>query len=361
MVGMQVVIFLVILSLLILIHELGHFAAAKIFGMEVEEFGIGSPPRAKKLFNWKGTLFSLNWLPIGGFVKIKGEVMDSTSEESALGSSATVRGEIQNMFWDKPMWQRAVVLLAGVFGNFVLGVILFGVVYSVMGVPTQTGKVRIVGVSESSPAAEAGIAEGDVVKGFKESGDLIKMINENKGQEVVLVVMGEDGERNVRVIPRENPPEGEGSLGVLLSDTELVKLPWWQMPVKGVVVGTKEAYAWGSEIVKGLWGMVAGLANGEGVSEDVAGPVGIYKISAKVNEMGWLASLQFMGILSMNLAVLNILPLPALDGGRLVFLGLEMIIGKKLKNKIEGWVHGVGMVLLLGLMVLITIRDIIKL
>ena len=128
-----------------------------------------------------------------------------------------------------------------------------------------------------------------------------------------------------------------------------------------VVVGSKEAYAWGKEIIGGLGRMVTGLVKGEGVSSDVAGPVGIYKVSVQVNELGWLASLQFMGILSMNLAVLNILPLPALDGGRLVFLGLEMVIGKKLKNKIEGWVHGAGMILLLGLMVLITIRDIIKL
>ena len=347
MVGMQVLIFLVILSVLILIHELGHFAAAKIFGMEVEEFGIGFPPRAKKLFNWKGTLFSLNWLPIGGFVKIKGENYEP--------------GENKNMFWEKPIWQRAVVLLAGVFGNFVLGVILFGVVYSIMGVPTPMGKVKVVEVSKNSPAAEVGILENDVVKGFEVSEELIKMINENKGQEVVLVLEGEMGEHNVKVVPRENPPKGEGSLGVLLSDTELKKLPWWQMPVKGAVVGTKEAYAWGKEIVGGLWGMVSGLANGNGVPEDVSGPVGIYKVSARVNEMGWLASLQFMAILSMNLAVLNILPLPALDGGRLVFLGVEMIIGKRLKNKIEGWVHGVGMILLLGLMVLVTIRDIIKL
>lgn len=358
MVDMQVVIFLVTLSLLILIHELGHFIAAKKFDMEVEEFGIGFPPRAKKLFTWKGTLFSLNWLPIGGFVRIKGENYEGPTGHPRGVHSATP-GE--SLFWAKPLWQRAVVLLSGVLGNFVLGAILFGVVYSVMGVPTPMGKVRVVGVSDGSPAAEAGVLENDIVVGYSNTEDFIKFINEYKGKEVVLVLEGELGEREVRVVPRENPPEGEGSLGVVLSDTELVKLPWWQMPVKGVVVGTKEAYAWGKEITKGLVGMVSGVIRGEGVSKDVAGPVGIYKISSKVNEMGWLASLQFAGVLSMNLAVLNILPLPALDGGRLVFLGVEMIIGKRLKNKIEGWVHGVGMILLLGLMVLITIRDIIKL
>lgn len=346
---MQVLIFLLTLSLLILIHELGHFLAAKMFGMDVEEFGIGFPPRVKKLFTWKGTLFSLNLLPIGGFVSIKGE-------NFGAGDKAG-----DNVFWDRPKWQRAVVLLAGVFGNFLLGVVLFGIVYSVMGVPTETGKVKVVGVSENSPAAEVGIREGDVVIGFVTTEELIKLIGEHKGEEVRLMLEGADGEREVKVIPRVNPPEGEGSLGVLLSDTELVKLPWWQMPIKGVVVGTKEAYAWGREIATGLWGMLSGIATGQGVPDGVAGPVGIYKISAQVNKMGWLASLQFMAVLSMNLAVLNILPLPALDGGRLVFLGLEMIIGKKLKNKIEGWVHGVGLIFLLGLMVLITIRDIIKL
>jgi len=349
MVGMQVVIFLLTLSLLILIHELGHFVAAKVFGMEVEEFGIGFPPRLKKLFVWQGTLFSLNWLPIGGFVRIKGENYEPGQE-----------GE-NEVFWSKPIWQRAVVLLAGVFGNFVLGVVLFGVVYSVMGVPTQMGRVKVVGVADNSPAAEVGIREGEVVKGFERTDDLISLINEYKGKEITLVFESEEGEHEVKVVPRENPPEGEGSLGVLLSDTELVKLPWWQMPVKGVVVGTKEAYAWGREIAGGLWSMVSGLMDGKGVPEDVAGPVGIYKVSSEVSSLGWLASLQFMAVLSMNLAVLNILPLPALDGGRLVFLGLEMIIGKKLKNRIEGWVHGAGMILLLGLMVLVTIRDIMKL
>jgi regulator of sigma E protease len=346
---MQVLIFLLTLSLLILIHELGHFFAAKAFGMEVEEFGIGFPPRVKKLFRWKGTLFSLNLLPIGGFVSIKGENFGHREKAS------------DDMFWDRPIWQRAVVLLSGVFGNFVLGVVLFGIVYSVMGVPTQVGKVKVVGVSEGSPAAKVGIKEGEIIKGFTKTEDVISLIGEHKGEEIVLVLEGETEDREVKVVPRVSPPEGEGSLGVLLSDTELVKLPWWQMPFKGAVVGTKEAYAWGKEIVKGLGGMLSGLVSGEGVPEDVSGPVGIYKVSARVNEMGWLASLQFMAILSMNLAVLNILPIPALDGGRLVFLGLEMVIGKKIKNRIEGWVHGVGMIFLLGLMVLITIRDIIKL
>lgn len=355
---MQVVIFILTLSILILIHELGHFMVAKFFGMEVEEFGIGFPPRAKKLFNWKGTLFSLNWLPIGGFVKIKGENYEGSTGHPR-GAHSVTSGE--SFFWEKPIWQRAVVLLAGVFGNFVLGVVLFGIVYSVMGVPTQMGKVKIVGVADGSPAAEVGMVEGDVVKGFEKTNDLIEYIGENKGEEILLVLLGEGEEREVKLVPRVDPPEGEGSVGILLSDTELIKLPWYQMPVKGVVVGTREAYAWGKEIVGGLGKMVVGLVAGEGVPEDVAGPVGIYKVSAQVNEMGWLASLQFMGILSMNLAVLNILPLPALDGGRLVFLGLEMIIGKKLKNKIEGWVHGVGMIILLGLMVLITIKDVMKL
>ena len=216
-------------------------------------------------------------------------------------------------------------------------------------------------MSEGSPAAKVGIKEGEIIKGFTKTEDVISLIGEHKGEEIVLVLEGETEDREVKVVPRVSPPEGEGSLGVLLSDTELVKLPWWQMPFKGAVVGTKEAYAWGKEIVKGLGGMLSGLVSGEGVPEDVSGPVGIYKVSARVNEMGWLASLQFMAILSMNLAVLNILPIPALDGGRLVFLGLEMVIGKKIKNRIEGWVHGVGMIFLLGLMVLITIRDIIKL
>lgn len=355
---MQILIFILVLSVLILVHELGHFVTAKLMGMRVEEFGIGYPPRAKKLFTWRGTDFSLNWLPFGGFVRIYGEEYD----KDAKG---------QGMFWQKPMWQRAVVLVSGVIMNFLLGAVLFGVVYSVVGIPEVRDRVKIGGVASGSPAEVAGVEEGDVLLWgkvgdveveFKESGDVVSLVDEHKEEEILFGVEKVSGDVVETVmVAREDPPEGEGSLGVVLSTVEMVKYPWWQMPFRGVVVGTKEAVAWGRAIVISLGEMVRGIFAGEGVPEDISGPIGVYQFSSRAVERGWLAVLQFTAVFSMNLAVLNILPIPALDGGRILFLGVEMVLGQKRKNRIEAAVNGVSILLLIGLLILVSVRDVMRL
>ena len=355
---MQILVFILVLSILILVHELGHFVTAKLLGMKVEEFGIGFPPKAMKLFTWRGTEFSLNWLPFGGFVRIYGEEYKKDVEG-------------QGMFWQKPKWQRAVVMVSGVVMNFLLGVVLFGIVYSVVGIPEVTDRVRIGGVASESPAEISGIEEGDVLiwgevgekkVEFKESKEVVGLVDENMGEEILFGVEKKSGEEvEVTMTPRENPPEEEGSLGIILSTVEMVKYPWWQMPFRGVVVGTKEAVAWGRMILMGLGEIMRGIFAGEGVPEGVAGPIGVYQISSQATEMGWLAVLQFMAVFSMNLAILNILPIPALDGGRIVFLGLETILGQRKKNEIEAVVNGVSMLLLIGLMILVSVRDVARL
>ncbi len=358
----QLIIFLGILSALVLVHEWGHYIFAKIFGVRVEEFGFGLPPRARKLFTRKGTLFSLNWLPIGGFVKLYGE---EYSDGDGL-----LAGE-NGRFYDKPARARAVILTAGVIMNFLLGILLFAVVYSFVGIPVKTDRVRIVEVVADSPAAVAGVAIdervaefrfGEITEKISDTTQLVKLVTENAGNEIDLLVMGkEGGERLVKVTPRKDPPAGQGALGVILSNVELTKFPWWQMPFRGAVVGLSEAIAWGRDIAGGLGKMVYGLVTGKGVPKDLAGPVGIYQVSGQVIKQGVLATLQFIGILSVNLAVLNILPFPALDGGRLIFLGVEKLIGKKRKNTVEGYVNTAGMVFLLSVMALITLRDIFRL
>ncbi|MBI3954747.1 site-2 protease family protein [Candidatus Collierbacteria bacterium] len=357
---MEFVAFLLILSVLVLVHEWGHYITAKMFGVRVDEFGIGLPPRAKKLFVRKGTLFSLNWLPLGGFVKLHGETYD----ESVEGI------EDRNAFWSKSLIQRLVILISGVVMNFVFGVAVFAIVYSFLGIPTQTDKVKITDVEAGAPADQIGLKKDDLVKQFKVEDQvtditsveqLVRLINENKGREVELQVEDEQGTRKISAVPRVDPPAGEGALGIALSHIEMKKYPAWQMPFRGMVVGMKEATAWGKEILNGLYRMVSGLWQGRGVPEDVAGPVGIYQVSAQVFRFGLLPLLQFMGILSINLAILNILPIPALDGGRVAFLGIEALVGRKLKNRIEGITHTVGMIILLSLMILITIRDVARL
>ncbi len=351
---MQLLIFVLILSVLILVHELGHFFAARFLGIRVEEFGIGLPPKAKKLFAWNGVEFSLNWLPLGGFVRLYGEDREFGMDD-------------KNAFFNKPMISRLIVLLAGVTMNFILGVALFGVVYSFLGIPTQTDRVRVVEVVQDSPAEKAGLKVDDIISKIQISNDkyqidevnaFIKKVNENKGKEISLVL--DDG-RELKVTPRENPPAGQGSLGVALSSMEMIQYPWWQMPFRGVVVGMNEAVAWGKEIATNMWKLVSDIFAGKGVPKDVSGPVGIYQVTSQVYKNGWLATLQFVGVLSVNLAILNIMPLPALDGGRIAFLGIELLVGKRRKNKIEGYVHSGGMIFLLALMALITIRDVMRL
>src|SRR3989344_2606874 len=355
----QLVIFLAILSVLVLVHEWGHYICAKIFGVAVTEFGFGLPPRARKLFTRKGTLFSLNWLPIGGFVKLYGEEY-SESDELVAGDNGR--------FYDKSARARAVILTAGVMMNFLLGIVLFAAVYSFVGIPVKTERVRVVEIASDSPAEKAGLTVGDVVSELHimnhvsrivDTGQLVKLVTEKAGSEVGLLVVDKAGnERLVKVTPRKDPPEGQGALGIVLSNVELTKYPWWQMPLRGMVVGLSEAIAWGRDIATGLGKMVYGLLTGQGVPADLAGPVGIYQVSGQVIKQGFLATLQFVGILSVNLAVLNILPFPALDGGRLIFLGVEKLIGKRRKNVVEGYINTAGMVFLLSVMALITVRDV---
>ncbi|MBI2310438.1 site-2 protease family protein [Candidatus Collierbacteria bacterium] len=362
----QLIVFFLILSVLVLVHEFGHFISARIFGIRVEEFGFGLPPRAKKLFTKWGTVFTLNWLPIGGFVKLYGEEY-SHGDEIVAGEAGR--------FYDKPARVRAVVFVAGVIMNFLLGIFLFATVYSFVGIPVTTDRVRVEEIVADSPAEVAGLKIDDIVQKLsvsgkdpstalgmteiKETNQLVKLVTENAGREIELLVVAKDGsERTINVTPRKDPPAGQGALGIVLSNVELRKYPWWQMPFRGAVVGLSEAIAWGKDIASGLGHMVYGLVTGRGVPKDLSGPVGIYQVSGQVIKQGFLATLQFMGVLSINLAVLNILPLPALDGGHVFFLLIEKLIGKKRKNKIEGYVNTAGMIFLLSAMALITIRDV---
>lgn len=348
---LQLLVFLGVLSVVVLIHELGHFMAAKFFGVRVDEFGFGLPPKVFRLFRKGGTDFTVNLLPIGGFVRLYGE-----NGEAELGVPD------ERAFWSKKVWKRAIVLVAGVVMNFLLGIVLFGVVYSFLGIPGKIDGVKITEIQQDSPAALAGLEVGDIVTSIQVSNiryevsstaTFLETVGANKGQEIVLTT----GRGGFKVTPRENPPEGQGAVGIVITDSELKTYPWYEMPFRGAWVGTQEAWAWGKEIVGSFGTLIYRLVTGQGVSRDLAGPVGIYQISNEVRKEGLLAMLQFMGVLSVNLAILNIMPFPALDGGRLVFLVIELVRGKRVKEELEGWVNTVGMLLLLSLMLLITFND----
>lgn len=357
---MTLLLFLLILSLLVFVHEFGHFIAAKKAGIEVEEFGFGLPPRVwgKKVGE---TLYSINALPIGGFVKLYGE---DGSPSSRQGGTSASRGKA---YFQVPLWRRLTVLLAGVTMNLLLAIVCFSILYFVWGIPTKTGKVIIEGVSQNSPAFISGIKEGDQIisiDGTKllKSEDLINLTKEKAGKEINLEIKrGGNQVLILQIIPRTKPPQGEGPLGVAVSDTEFKKYPFYQMPFLGVREGLKDSFAWGKNVLSALSMMLSSLILHGKVPEDIAGPVGIYQITGQAAKAGWLAVLQFVGILSVNLAVMNILPLPALDGGRLVFLAYEAVFKKKANPKVEMWVNQIGMILLLSLMALITANDIMRL
>ncbi len=361
---LTVLIFFILLSVLVLVHELGHFFAAKKLGVAAEEFGLGLPPKVRRLFTWQGTEFTLNWLPLGGFVKMRGE--DVNNSEFRIQNSELVS---KGYFYAQKPWKRAVILMAGVFMNLVLGVAAFTAVYTVLGIPEERNVVVIDAVAPGSPAERAQIEPNDVVRSFSiqnsefrinDTKKFIELINQHRGEEVTFIVKRGSGDKEISITPRieSETPAGEGALGVAISNIQFIHYPWWQMPFRASVTGLKEALAWGRNIIGGLGKMLVDLIAHGKVPNDVAGPVGIARITGEVAKRGWIPLFQLTGILSINLAIVNILPIPALDGGRLLFLGIEKLRGKPMDPNKERLIHLAGYAVLLGLIVLITFRDI---
>ena len=351
---------ILVLSVLVLLHELGHFLIAKLFGIGVEEFGIGLPPRALRLFKRKETEYTLNWLPIGGFVRLSGEEHDPTLWEKINPFARS------KMFFAKPAWQRALVILAGVMMNFLIGILLFSVVYTKLGTP-QLGadQVVIVEVVKNSPAELAGmqVGEGVVRVGegtIKTANQFTQLVREQRGQmmSLYLAKMDSNGqkmetERIVSVIPRENPPEGEGALGVGVATVPVITYlhkSWYSAPYYGAIEGTKEAIGWSREFLR-IFSHPGELL------KNLSGPVAVVKVGEQAATEGWITMVRFAGIISLNLAIFNLLPIPALDGGRLLMIGLEKIVGRKRVAKVEKYVNAVGMFLLLALLIGVTVKD----
>lgn len=354
--AISILTFLIVLSVLILVHEFGHYWAAKRAGVLVEEFGLGYPPRiySKKIGE---TIYSINLLPFGGFVRLHGEI----SEEGVTNP--------QRSFGNKSKKARISILLAGVTMNILLAIVAFATVYSFSGIPKVTENVRVIDVVPGSPAQTAKILVGDVVK--KVDGEevttvsgFIKIVEDNKGDKLTIELERIKGDEKtlekVRITPREDPPEEEGPLGVVISSTEVYYPPIWQRPFIGIYYGVKEALFWGVTMVTGFIGLFANLFKGQ-VPQDIAGPVGIFALTSEAAKYGILTLINFVGILSINLVILNILPFPALDGGRLMFIGIESVIGRKILPKIEATINAIGMIILISLLVAITVHDVRRL
>jgi len=345
-------VFLLILSILILVHEFGHFLVAKKAGIKVEEFGLGFPPRlfAKKIGE---TTYSVNALLFGGFVKLYGE--DEPQQEDR-----------QRSFFDKPKKIRATVLLGGVLMNFLLAVFSFTLLYGFLGFPKKVGYVKVIGVAQESPAASSGLIEGDIIQKVEDhdisgTSQFINLIEEKKGREISLVIDRGGKSMVIKVVPRISPPKGEGPLGVIITDSEIYFPPLWQRPFLAAYFGVKEAVFWAGTTFLGVKGVLIQFFSQGSIPKDVAGPVGIFQITGEVAKSGIFSLINLLGLLSVNLAILNILPFPALDGGRLLFVGLETVFGRRVLPKAERIVHAIGMALLLIFLLAVTVQDISRL
>lgn len=359
---MVLTIIIVIISLiaLVVLHEFGHFILAKLFGIKVEEFGIGYPPRlvGKKIGE---TIYSLNLIPLGAFVKIYGE--EGGIEEA-------------HSFTGKPIWQRALIVLGGVVSFWIIAAILLTIIFSI-GVPTAISdeenenlinpQVQILAVAPGSPAEKARIKIGDTIKQFSAGdfqipinkvGEVQELTEKYKGQEIILTIERGKETFNVSLVPRVSPPEGEGAMGIALSRVAIKSYPWWIAPIKGI----ETCFSITQATLTGLVQIFGDLIQGEKLPEGViVGPVGIGSLMTQFAKLGVIYYLQLIAIISIGLAISNLLPIPALDGGKLVFLLIEAIRKKPINPKTEQKISSVSFILLITLMIWLTIQDISRL
>jgi regulator of sigma E protease len=340
-----IVSFVLILVALIIAHELGHFITAKAFKVKVEEFGLGFPPRIWGLKRGD-TVYSLNWLPFGAFVKLLGE-----EDPAALGSLA-----------GKGRGVRFLVLSAGSLMNLLLPVLLFA--GSLM-VPHDTIRedVFIKEVSTGSPAQMSGIASGDqllTIDGRKVYNrvDVSYLIRLKLGQQINLELKATDGTlKRVSLTPRWSPPAGQGAAGIMIQPQNTqrlpVSLPFWEAIPQGAVRAWETLVLFRNEIVLWFTG---------GSAPQVTGPIGIVQMTGEVAQAGFSPLLEFTALISLNLGILNLFPIPGLDGGRLIFVIVEWIRrGKRVSPKREGLIHFIGFITLITLIVIVSYFDVMRL
>ncbi|MDP3987781.1 MAG: site-2 protease family protein [Candidatus Levybacteria bacterium] len=383
-------VFLIILSVLVIIHELGHFLVAKKFGIKVEEFGFGLPPR---VFGFKKgeTLYSVNWLPIGGFVKLYGEDEAGGGKvQLKVQSSKSKVKELNRAFFARPVGQRAAVVVAGVVMNAILAIIIFYGFLFISNFKTQlpllgehkffgveqsnTSDIVINAVAKDSPAEKTGIKPLSKIvsidgKKITDQKDLIAIINENKGKEIEVVWQDVNTNKIYKgsVVPRVSPPKGEGSLGISFFPVTMVVLDY-KTPAQKVfsgIVHPVNLMVYNFDVMGQLIGVSIKEKNAAPLGEGVSGPVGIYSLVGNIVQIPNLKErvlqvLNLAGILSISLAFFNILPIPALDGGRLFFIVFEGVTRRKIPARFESWAHAIGMIVLLSLIALVTVHDLMR-
>lgn len=373
-----VLVFIIILGLLVFVHEFGHFLVARRNGVFAEEFGFGFPPRIFGLYKAKNgkrklvwgskdmksenTIYSVNWIPLGGFVKILGEDGQEKKDPKSFSS--------------KKPFARVRILAAGVAMNFLLAAMLLSIGYFV-GIPQavedaangnfKNEKIQIIETIPGSPASRMGIQIGDQIVGagagdnqitaFNTVEEVQNFINANKGQEIKLNLKRRDETLALSGTPRTDFPASEGALGISLVKTAQVSYPWYE----AIWRGAKTTVDLAGMIFVAFGNLLWKLITGHSVGMDVSGPVGIAVLTGQVAKLGFIYILQFTALLSVNLAIINILPIPALDGGRILFILIEKLKGSAVSQKFEQRAHNIGFALLITLMVFVTFRDVARL
>jgi regulator of sigma E protease len=419
--------FLVVLGLLVLVHELGHFLTARLFKVRVEEFGLGFPPRlyprpavVERLKAQGKTVYSLNALPLGGFVRLAGEngVVTPGRSSSIQPRDAPVReanavtADDPGAFATKPAWQRAIVLVAGAANNMALAMGLVFLIFAVIGTP-QT-KVEIVGVALDSPAAQAGIVPGDIIRSVdgripRDPTDVQALTRAHPGRPVTLVLVRQGHTHTVQLVPRTSGiPCDQGPMGVITNPVDKHNVPVGVGQALGVALHVPVAMA------QGIGGALVQLAAGQtqtgrlsppgpsgcgypsryvtfggqlrdaldvgtargalqpdpclslsGAGSGLVGPIGIIRqIGCEANAVhsqGWVPLLTLVAEISADLAIVNLLPIPALDGGRLLFVLISLVTRRRLRPEVEGMAHALGMAALLTLIFVVSLHDVMNL
>lgn len=349
---MTIITFVVILSVLVLVHEFGHFFTAKKMGVRVNEFGIGLPP---KIFSVKktDTIYSLNWIPFGGFVKIKGEDGSDKNERDSFAS--------------KKIWQRGLILSNGIIMNFILAVILLSIGF-LTGIPLNTdnlpkyAKIKneniiIAEVLPNFPAQKAELKAGDILlsldgEEFKEIEKIQNYINSKKTIEIKIKRQDSEIVKSVSAVDTD----GRHIIGVALSKTGIVSFPWYL----SLWAGLKTTFNLTVQIIIALFYLFKHLIFQRVLTAEITGPIGVAVMTHTMVKMGFAYVLQFTALISVNLAIINFLPFPALDGGRVLFLILEKIKGRPINPKTEAIIHTIGFGFLIFLMFLVTYRDLAR-
>lgn len=345
---MDALIFILAIAALIIIHEMGHFLAARLLKVGVDEFGLGFPPRLVKLFRFKGTDYSLNWIPLGGFVRLRGE----NNPDVPDGFAAS-----------KP-WTRIAILLAGPFANILTAVIIYAVVVSMIG-REDTSKVLVMGIAPESPAQQVGMLTGDVLVSIDgEPTNSItgvqQTVRDNLGKEISIVVNRNGELMELTLVPRTDPPEGQGAIGI-------------NMGHPTIPISLVEAFPYGigavGDMAYNLLTLPVQISRGAIAPEDarLVGFKGMYDIFQEVREVETgpaippiVNIMAFFGMISTSLGFLNLLPIPALDGGRILFTLPELIFRRRIPHRFETAVNAISFMLLLILLVYINLQDFIN-